>query len=55
MGPDLSGLTDGRPLQHRQMTIGEVALDLLDGAGASRLNALSMANSGVHTDSDIHV
>ena len=37
------------------MTIGEVALDLLDGAGASRLNALSMASSGVHTHSDIHM
>jgi len=55
MGPDLAGLTEGQPPQHRQMTIGEVALDLLDGAGAPRLNALSMASSGVHAHSNIHM
>lgn len=54
MGPDLAGLMEGQP-QHCQMTIGEVALDLLDGAGASCLNTLSMASSAVHAHSDIHM
>jgi hypothetical protein len=45
----------GKPIQHRQMTIGEVALVLLDGANAPRLNALSMASSAIHADSEIHM
>jgi hypothetical protein len=37
------------------MTIGEVGLELLKGADARRLNALSMASSGVHNNAGIHV
>ena len=37
------------------MTIGEVGLELLKGDNARRLNALSMASSGIHNGSDIHV
>jgi hypothetical protein len=37
------------------MTIGEVGLELLKGVNARRLNALSMASSGVHNASQIHV
>jgi hypothetical protein len=37
------------------MTIGEVALELLDGEKAPRLNALSMASSGIHVGSELHV
>ena len=37
------------------MTIGEVGLELLKGADANRLNALSMASSGIHNASEIHM
>ena len=37
------------------MAIGEVVLELLKGADAKRLNALSMASSGVHNVSQIHM
>ena len=52
--PDLSGLANGSP-QHIQMTIGDVALELLKGDKARRFNALPMASSGVHVGSDLHV
>lgn len=55
MKPDLSGLADGNPLQHIQMTIGDVALELLKADKARRLNALSLVSSGIHVGSDLHV
>lgn len=55
MNPDLAGLSLGNPPQYRQMTIGDIALELLAGDAAPRINALSMASSGVHTNSELHV
>ena len=37
------------------MAIAEVVLELLKGADSKRLNALSMASSGVHNASEIHM
>jgi hypothetical protein len=55
MKSDLAGLSYGNAPLHRQMTIGDIALELLSGDKAPRINALSMASSGIHMDSELHV
>jgi hypothetical protein len=55
MKPDLERLAGSNGPQHRPMKIGKIALELLDGVQAPRINALSMASSGIHADSDLHV
>ena len=55
MKSDLAGLSHGNSPLHRQMTIGDIALELLSGDKAPHINALSMASSGIHTDSELHV
>jgi hypothetical protein len=45
----------GNSPQRRQMAVGNIALELLAGDEAPRINALSMASSGIHVDSELHV
>lgn len=52
---DLGGLAHGKQPDHCPMTIGEAGLELLKGADAKCLNALSMASSGIHNASEIHM
>src|SRR5260370_1480887 len=51
----LASLADGKLPQHCQMAIGDIALELLSRDQAQHINALSMASSGVHADSDLHL
>src|SRR5260370_35898835 len=56
MKSDLASLADGKLPQHCQMAIiGDIVLELLSRDQAQHINALSMANSGIHADSDLHL
>ena len=55
MKSDIGTSTPGNSPQRRQMAVGNIALELLAGDEAPRINALSMASSGIHVDSELHV